>query len=257
MRPDLSRPHYSATAGGTGSGRVIEHVSAEGPFGGTVAERGTGIAPSSQARQYGQHLECIAPFQLRTCDICPTCGKSISQTTPSDSNRRWARPPCDTSTLFNRRVPNPSVRGSSADGPPRSRQTRRTVPGSAFQPTPTWPVGDESAPYLTALVANSWVSKASAAAVSGAISSPGDGSKMNRSRSKGESVRSSNLLSGAEFPPPRTTSSLCFGHSAQATVNDLSQFASRFGLSGALVDDGYDHRQPIAASMREFADKRA
>src|SRR5450631_1214308 len=60
------------------------------------------------------------------------------------------------------RAPKPSSPSPrwSTRGPPRSVHVKANLPSPSEQATSIWPVGVESAPYLAALVANSWRSKA-------------------------------------------------------------------------------------------------
>src|SRR6202012_5958503 len=90
-------------------------------------------------------------------------GASKRQRTPSGSKATAAAPPAwQASTRSMKRTPKPRCRGGFTGGPPVSFQVicRRCESGSKRQLRSTWPNGTDNAPYLAALVSNSWIAMA-------------------------------------------------------------------------------------------------
>src|SRR5215470_4285472 len=95
-------------------------------------------------------------------------GSDSVQLRPSGRHSKVASPP---SWLVTEAVmilvPNPCAAGARVAGPPLSTQCSRKEPASSSQLSLTFPAGDDSAPYLAALVASSCSASARICAVTG------------------------------------------------------------------------------------------
>src|SRR3954454_10177964 len=102
------------------------------------------------------------------CESLPSTGTDSVQRRPSDSQSNLALPPSWVSQVaVISLVPKPRDVGGAVAGPPLSVHGRFSRPALSSQDTLTVPDSDDSAPYLTALVASSCRASARICAVAG------------------------------------------------------------------------------------------